>query len=226
MSDDLPDLSALTGIDGLDALPGLSPSYATNDRGEYCGRLYTAPVPGGKRLQACALYFDDGESVIISYRPVPSLFAYERKRVAIRGALSNPALTHPERQSVYGWHLEVTSIRLLEGEQPYDPPPTELLPPVRVDRLADLRACPDRYARLVGTFLGGAELSSWRGQLRLGLLDGEVDIPSLRFSGPSGRCFRQLLDESSSASPLVTVTVSIAGERLSGLSIALGDCTP
>ena len=224
MSDDPLSLEALSGITPPDMLPGLSPPHQVNDQGEYCGRLVTDPVAGGKRLQACVLYFDDGLTAIIGYRPVPSLFAYERRRVAIRGALSNPALMYPERQAVYGWHLEVTAIRLLEGEQPCDPPPTELPLPVRIDRLTDLRACPERNAQIVGTFLGGSALSIWRGRLRLRLLDGELDIPCLRLSGPSGACFRQLLNAREPTT--VTVTANITGEHPDGLAIALGGAAP
>lgn len=163
MNDDL--------LHGLD-LP-VSP-YSPDANGEYVGLFATSPVAGGKRLQACALFFDDGQTVLIGYRPRPEYFPFEGKRVAIRGHMRNPALENPEVQAVLGWHLEVASIRLADGEVPYDPSPTTLPRPPRVTRRADLATVRCPYVRLSGILTAVERTRARRAHLTLRLEDGEV----------------------------------------------------
>lgn len=225
-------------------LPRFEPPASLNEDGELHGRLITAPVAGGKRLQACCLVLDSGVAVLLSYRPQPALFAYERKRVAIRGRFRNPALEHPERQAVSGWHLEIEGIRLLPGEEPYDPPPQQLPPPARLVTCAEVAACREPYARLVGRLLAAWMVDDTTASVRLQLEDAALEIGGLSTSHPSSVSLRMLLKpptprsrtlkpstpaRSHRAEPplslgdVVTVVVSLDGGVAHGLRLCPGE---
>ena len=165
------------------------------------GRILTSPVSGGKRLQAVCLENDAGASVLIGYRPDPSLYQFEGKRVVVVGTVSNPALASPERQAVLGWHLSISQIALAPGERPYDPLPTELPPPPRFDTLADLERCSARYLRIVGVLAGAERQGTWSASLRIRLQDGELTIAKVRLQNPEAWGLRQLLDPPANPAP-------------------------
>lgn len=213
--------------------------------GELHGRLITTPVPGGKRLQPCRLVLDSGDAVLLSQRPCPEYFAFERKRVSIRGFFSNPALEHPDRQAVRGWRFVVEGIRLQAGEDPHDPMPARLPAPVRVVSCAGLAACRDPYARIVGTLVAGAVVDGWTVSIRLMLEDSPLEISRLSTNHPAGSGLRLLLQprevcEMRDASlkqkrpaktrttpvafgDMVTVVVALDDGGLTGLRLCLGD---
>jgi len=206
-----------------------------NAQGEYSGRIVTSPVSGGKGLQECTLVFDDGESVLISYRPVPAYFEFERKRVLVRGEMHNPARAHPNRQAVMGWHLDITEIRLADGEVPYDPTPTSLPPPQRVDSLAALSACSDQYFRIVGRLVSGTSKGPHRANLQLELSDGLLLIPSVTLVHPGSFSVRSLLMRSENSDAVRTPrpeenaldfgdTITIIGTRFSGKVSGMSAC--
>lgn len=115
-------------------------------------RCVIDPVPGGKRLQAVSLVFDDGSSWIAAYRPDPRFWPFADKRVVFTG---RPYVNPPHVQSVGGTHVEVKSIELAPGETAYAPAPERLPAPPTVKTLAELKARAGRWSRVVMPVEGG-----------------------------------------------------------------------
>lgn len=148
--------------------PSYEPTYGQPvDR---VGTFQQDPVPGGKRLQAGSLVWDDGEVWIVSYRPIEKYFQFIDKRVHVRG---RPYENSPLVQSVMATHFEIESIELAEGETPYDPVPTRIPAPPHVRDRAAFDARRGGWAQVVGT------LSQLQPELQVTMADSTVvTIPS------------------------------------------------
>ncbi len=137
---------------------------------EFEALYVVSPVAGSKRLQGGSLELDDGESWIVSYRPIRSQLQYVDRRVTVRG---RPYWNSPMVQSVGGTHFEVESMELAPGESPYDPLPTELPAPPQVRTLEELRARLGRWrwCHAIGTLVSlrdDPDTTYWHsGELRL-----------------------------------------------------------
>lgn len=100
---------------------------------------------GGKALQGSWLETPRGQRYILSYRPMPEHLDKLEKRVVVRAAVYDPC-----GQAIAAEHLQVASIRLADGETPYDSPPTALPPPPQARTRAELRARVNRWVQAVG----------------------------------------------------------------------------
>lgn len=166
-----PSREPMTGHDKkkLPPAPALKPAPAAPDGLEtFEARLDIERLAGSKRFQGCHLTLDDGEVLLLSYRPRPEYFKFVDKRVKVQGARYRP---DPEAQQIMAEHFTVHSITLAAGEQPHEPEPTTLPRPPLARTRAEAEARRGRWVQLVGTLRAGARRpnDSWR--------DAEVELP-------------------------------------------------
>jgi hypothetical protein len=150
----------------------------------YEGRLEIDPVPGGKRFQGTFVVLDEGDPIMLSYRPVEEYFAFVERRVVIRGEFMERQPSHV--QQVSAPHFRVESIELADGEEPIEPTPEELPAPPVVEDVSALEERAGRWAQIVGT-LGAIEdgPGRWANHSTLTLADDtEVPLESMA-RGPS-----------------------------------------
>jgi len=130
----------------MDIEPDYKPTY--EDPVEVQALYVISPFAGGKRLQGVYLILDSGEKWIRSYRPIPDEFQYADKKVVVKG---RPYTNSPYVQSVGGTHFELQEIRLAEGVEPYNPIPTALPIPPKVDSKEELQQRKKLWAHCTGT---------------------------------------------------------------------------
>ena len=100
---------------------------------EFTGILDVERIAGGKRLQATTLECDDGETYILSYRPMLDHLDKIERRVIVRGETYAP-----EGQAVGGRHLRARSRSTR---------PTSTLPPsARKPRPRSTAPCRSAYS--------------------------------------------------------------------------------
>jgi hypothetical protein len=92
-------------------------------------------LESAKHFQGTWLEKSSGERLLVSYEPVAAYFRFVEKRVFVTGKTFMP---EPYTQHVDATHLEVTSIRLADGEKPHDPEPKSLPPPALARTKAEL----------------------------------------------------------------------------------------
>lgn len=116
---------------------------------EFTGILDVERIAGGKRLQATTLECDDGETYILSYRPMLDHLDKIERRVIVRGETYAP-----EGQAVGGRHLRARSIHLAEGEAPAPVVEGALPVPPIARSGAEARARVGRWVQIVGVLVG------------------------------------------------------------------------
>lgn len=120
------------------------PTYG--ERVTIVGELDMARVAGGKRLQPTVLTPDaGGESLLLSYRPVPKWFAFVERRVKVTGRPYTPS---PYTQHVLAPHFEAEEIVLEDGSVP---PAIDSLPAAPTAAAAGELPQAGRWVRVVGT---------------------------------------------------------------------------
>lgn len=110
-------------------------------------------IAGGKQFQGSWLHRPDGESLVLSYRPMEEYLAFVEKRVVVRGQHYSP-----QGQAIGGPHFRVESMRLAEGETATATIPRSLPVPPRCLDHATLRERLDRWAQVVGTLVEARDL--------------------------------------------------------------------
>ncbi|MBN1485744.1 MAG: hypothetical protein JXA37_13605 [Chloroflexia bacterium] len=153
--------------------PDLEPHYG--EPVELEGRYEIDPISGSKRFQGCWLVLDDGTRYVVAYRPRREHFPFADKRVRVRGRPYTPGR---DTQHIMATHLEVHSIELAPGEEPYPHPPDEPPAPAQARSAAEL-------ADLVGRWVQVSGVLTWLendpdghfGRARLRLADG-TDLPA------------------------------------------------
>jgi hypothetical protein len=83
-------------------------------------------LESAKHFQGVWLEKADGERLLVAYEPSAEYFRFVEKRVLVVGETWMP---DPYEQHVAAKHIKVTSIRLADGETPYNPEPKSLPAP-------------------------------------------------------------------------------------------------
>ena len=135
------------------------------------GTLDMERVAGGKRLQATTLTLDDGQVVLLDYRPMPQHYALVERRVMAKGRRHMPP---PNIQAVSAEHFEVESIWAAPGQEPIRPAPRALPAPPYAQDAATLMARRGRWVRVHVTLAGAARVTDGWYQVNLASPDGTL----------------------------------------------------
>ncbi len=140
----------------------------------YEGRFDIDRLSQSKRFQGSWLVTEGGISYVLGYRPMPEYFAFVDRRVVLEGRPYSPG-----GQRIGAEHLEVSSMRLADGEAELaGEPPSSLPVPPRVETGEELGARGGRWVEVFATLIGereGAADGDWR-TLEFRMDDGTIVV--------------------------------------------------